>query len=108
MTEHHYPDGSYDVDWTTPPTDDEREALTEDALTEAVARLIQQFEGDPEEWRNFRDAANAILASEVWRDRRQGPITGPAVGRAWVALFANHPTITVEQVRAALEAARDA
>lgn len=25
--EHHYPDGSYDVDWATPPTDDDREAL---------------------------------------------------------------------------------
>jgi hypothetical protein len=51
-------------------TDDEREAL---------ARIIQGFEGDPEYWQNFRDAAEAILAAGF---RRQGSITDEMVDAA--------------------------
>lgn len=77
------------VEWaagrlSVPPSDDEREALAE-----IVARAIRagRYSGrmvatpQPPEWHNpvdLRDgrrAVDAILASDVWLSRRQGPVT---------------------------------
>ena len=72
------------IESSVPLSDDEREALAE-----IVARAIRagRYSGkmvatpQPREWHNpvdLRDgrrAVDAILASDVWRNRRQGPIT---------------------------------
>lgn len=40
-------------------------ALSREALAERIARIIQSYEGDPEHWSNFRDAANAIISEVI-------------------------------------------
>lgn len=51
--------------------------------------------------------ADAILASEVWRNRHRGPITQADVDLAYEAFVAG-PTDAKESMRAALKAAEDA
>lgn len=83
---------------TAPPTDDEREAVVAAIYSSGV-------------WRY--EVADRILASDVWRNHRQGPITATEVIAAakWWAESGNgeHPWPEyVKPMRGVLEAARDA
>lgn len=83
---------------TAPPTADEREAVVAAIYSSGV-------------WRY--EVADRILASDVWRNHRQGPITATEVIAAakWWAESGNGEHLWPEYVkpmRGVLEAARDA
>ena len=86
---------------TVPPTDDEREALWE--LIDAERRGLTRIgSGDS------MSLTDAILASDVWRNRRQGPITDAQVQAAFESWNGMHVGTVRDRLRAALEAARGA
>lgn len=93
---------------TAPPTDDEREALAQ------VLRSATDDGADRTE-----EYTDAILASDVWRFCRQGPITDAQGRDAFLAFMGmdaasfaemspTYRAASIAQGRAALEAARDA
>jgi hypothetical protein len=105
--------------WQVSPSDDEREALARvirenrsiaKIMSDGYVSVIQA--GDDE-------ITDAILASDVWRNRRQGPITDEMVERAciaftcdsaeeWFELAATYRASIWSGMRAALEAAERA
>lgn len=102
------------IESSVPLSDDEREALAE-----IVARAIRagRYSGkmvatpQPREWHNpvdLRDgrrAVDAILASDVWRNRRQGPITKSAALKGYYTIpEQQRKRLTFESWLAALEA----
>jgi hypothetical protein len=132
--EHHYPDGSYDVDWATPPTDDEHEALA-DLIASLRLQGTRHDNGSkghptvpdrPGTWNVTQETADewadAVLAAGF---RLQGPITEAQVEAAarvsfelpngdgdytWAEMVRDDPTradIWRADARAILEAARD-
>lgn len=83
----------------TPPTDDER-----GALLDLISDALFDWDGDT---RPASRITEYVLASDLWRNRRQGPITDAqyiAARDAYEAASSGH-VVTEVAMRAALEAA---
>ena len=83
-------------------------ADTREALRVAIGSVTSNASNFPEKVQARLLGQDMAPLTEKLVDAVVGaviPVTGPQVGRAWVSLFGKHPTVTVEEVRAALEAA---
>lgn len=87
-----------------PPTDDEREALAT-RLEREFGSFLAHWPADPA--RFFRQAADGVMSDPIWRNRGRRPITDEAVDAAY-NLLCGLVLPSIDDVRAALEAARDA